>query len=99
MDEMSVVDLLLDPDCEEPIECVGENGNVIVFDQIAIIPYKDKLYAILKPTTKIDGVGEDEALVFWVNVEDDTIEVVYDFDLCDKVFELYYELLKNEGMM
>ncbi len=97
--EMSVVEMLLDPDCEEVIECLGESGEVISFDQIAVIPYKNELYAILKPITKLDGVGEDEALVFLIDQEEDTINVVYDFDLCDVVFELYYELLKKEGMM
>ena len=73
--------------------------NIISFDQIAVIPYKDKLYAILKPVEKLEGVGEDEALVFHINVEEDSIEVIYDFDLCDKIFELYYKLLKDEGLI
>lgn len=98
MNEMSVVEMLLDPDCEEVIRCVSEDGNIVDFDQIAVIPYQEKLYAILKPITQIEGVGADEALVFLVDVEEDIINVVYDFDLCDKVFELYYELLQKEGI-
>ena len=99
MEEMSVVEMLLDPDCEERVECFNDDGNIISFDQIAVIPYKDKLYAILKPVEKLEGVGEDEALVFHINVEEDSIEVIYDFDLCDKIFELYYKLLKDEGLI
>jgi hypothetical protein len=99
MEEMSVVEMLLDPDCEERVECLNEDGNIISFDQIAVIPYKDKLYAILKPVEKLEGVREDEALVFHINVEEDSIEVIYDFDLCDKIFELYYKLLKDEGLI
>ena len=99
MEEMSVVEMLLDPDCEERVECLNEDGNIISFDQIAVIPYKDKLYAILKPVEKLEGVGEDEALVFHINVEEDSIEVLYVFDLCDKIFELYYKLLKDEGLI
>ena len=95
--EYSIVDMLLDPDNESPITLVNENGTEIVFDQIAVIPYKEKLYAILKPATKIDGVGEDEALVFYINIDEDTLEVIYDFDLCDKIFDVYYDLLKEQG--
>ena len=97
--EISVVDMLLDPDNESPITCYNEEGNAVEFDQIAVIPYKDKLYAILKPITKIEGVGADEALVFYVDVEEDTLQIVYDFDLCDRVFDVYYDLLKQEGLM
>lgn len=98
-EEISVVDMLLDPDNESPITLVNEEGALIKFDQIAIIPLKDMLYAILKPITKIEGVGEDEALVFSVDVEEDTLEIVNDFKLVDKVFDKYYELLKKEGLM
>ena len=96
-EEMSVVDMLLDPDNESPITCVNDKGDLIEFDQIAVIPLKEKLYAILKPITKIEGVGDDEALVFSIDVEEDSIEVVNDFKLIDKVFDVYYDLLKKES--
>ena len=95
--EISVVDMLLDPDNESPITCVSEDGVLIKFDQIAIIPLENKLYAILKPITKIDGVADNEALVFNIDVEEDTITIVNDFDLIDNVFEVYYDLLKKEN--
>lgn len=98
-EEMSVVDMLLDPENEAPITLVNDKGNLIKLDQIAIIPLKDQLYAILKPITKVEGVGEGEALVFRVDVEEDTIEIVNDFKLVDKVFDRYYDLLKKEGLM
>lgn len=94
--EYSVVDMLLDPDNESPISLVNDNGMEILFDQIAVIPYKEKLYAILKPITKIDGVGDDEALVFEINIDEDMLFVIYDFDLCDKIFDVYYDLLKDQ---
>ena len=39
MEEMSVVEMLLDPDCEEKVECVNEDGNIISFDQIAVVVF------------------------------------------------------------
>lgn len=94
--EMSLVEQLLDPDCESPIKLINENCGEVLFDQIAVIPLKDKLYAILKPITKIEGVEEDEALVFTIDEEEDTIVVCYDFDIVDQVFEVYYELLNQQ---
>lgn len=95
--EYSLIDMILDPDNESPIQLQGENGEIISFDQIAVIPFNDELYAILKPITKIEGVNENEALVFHLIVEEDSVEVVYDFDLCDAVFDVYYDLLNKEG--
>ena len=94
--EMSLVEQLLDPDCESPIKLINENCGEVLFDQIAVIPLKEKLYAILKPITKIEGVEEDEALVFAIDEEEDTIVVCYDFDIVDQVFEVYYKLLNQQ---
>ena len=41
--EYSVIDMLLDPDNESPISCVNDNGMEVLFDQIAVIPLKEKL--------------------------------------------------------
>ena len=97
--ELSVVDMLLDPDNEAPVTLVNEKWDLIKLDQIAVSPIKDKLYAILKPITKIDGVEEDEALVFYIDVEEDSVEIVNNIKLIDKVFEHYYALLRKEGLI
>lgn len=96
-EDFSLVEMLLDPDNESPVVCYNEDGGEVLFDQIAVIPYCDELYAILKPITKLEGVGENEAMVFKINVDEDSIEILYDFDLCDKIFEVYYDLLKKEN--
>ena len=97
--EISLIDMLLDPDNESVITLMSEDNTIVEFDQIAVIPYENELYAILKPITHIDGVKEDEALVFRMNVEEDSLEIINDFDLCDNVFDIYYDLLKKEGLM
>ena len=97
--EISVVDMLLDPDNESPVTLINEKEELIELDQIAVIPIKDRLYAILKPITKIEGVEDDEALVFHIDVEEDTVEIVNNVKLIDKVFEYYYALLKKEGLL
>ena len=97
--ELSVVDMLLDPDNESPVTLINEKEELIELDQIAVIPIRDRLYAILKPITKIEGVEDNEALVFHIDVEEDTVEIVNNVKLIDKVFEYYYALLKKEGLL
>ena len=68
------------------------------FEQVAVIPYKRKMYCILKPITKIEGVGDDEAIAFRVdaapdgsselNVETDEMTVI-------DLFERYYDMIEE----
>ena len=64
---------LLDPENNDAITLYDENEKPVEFEQIALIPYNEKLYAILKPVAKMDGVAEDEAIVFSFE-EDETNE-------------------------
>ena len=60
----------------------------------------EKVYAILKPVTKIVGVNDDEALVFVIEEidDEDCLVIVDDEKVVDDVFKEYYELLKAEGI-
>ena len=94
----NVIDILFDEDNEENIVLYNEKDEGIEFEQIAIIPYEQVNYAILKPVTPIEGIGEDEAILFEI-IEDDVdsrLIVVTDDELINKVFEVYYNLF-NEG--
>lgn len=99
---INIVDILLDEDNEDPILLMGEDGKKILFDQVAVIPYpvkgETRLYAILKPIDEIEGVGDDEAIVFYVDVRDDDdslIRIEEDESVARAVFEKYYELLAD----
>lgn len=95
-EQVNILDQLLDEDNEDPITLYDENDKAVRFDQVAIIPYKEKLYAILKPIDEMEGVNDDEAIVFLVEEDDDgdaelTIET--DESTAIKVFDEYYKLL------
>lgn len=98
--EVSQIEMLLDENNTENIKLYDENNKVTEFEQVAIIPLDDKIYAILKPVTEIAGVNDDEALVFVVEEIDDeeVLVIVDDEDIVDKVFNEYYALLKEEGI-
>jgi len=94
------IEKLLDVENNEPITLYDEKDNAIKFDQIALIPFQEKLYAMLKPVEKMDGVADDEAVIF-VFEEDEQdnaqfLRVVNDDKIIDEVFSIYLDLLKEE---
>lgn len=98
---MNPIDMLLDENNTDPIVLYNENNEEISFEQIALIPIDEQVYAILKPLGDFEGVGEDEALVFTIAEEDgEEVLVVEDRDeIIDAVFEEYYAMLAEQGIM
>lgn len=95
------IDCLFDEDNNDPIFLFNEKGEKVEFEQIALIPVEERIFAILKPVEKIEGIGEDEALVFEVvegeeDEEDDYLNLVSDVELIDKVFDVYNKLIDEE---
>jgi len=96
--EIDILDILLDDNNDSPITLYDEKDKAIKFDQIAIIPLEDKLYAILKPIDEMEGVAEDEAIVFFIDEkaeEDSQLVVETDEEIAMKVFDEYYKLLEG----
>lgn len=97
--ELDIVDILLDEDNEEPITLYDENDKAIKFDQVAIIPHDEKLYSILKPIDEMEGVADDEAIVFVVKQDNEGnsyLEIESDEPTAIKVFDEYYTLLDKQ---
>ena len=79
--EVNLLDVLLDEDNDDPITVYDENDKPVRFDQVAIIPFKEKLYAILKPIDEMEGVEDDEVIVFLIEeTEDGDAELVIETD-------------------
>lgn len=90
---------LLDPKDSDPIVLYDENDKKVEFEQIALIPLDDRLYTILKPAKKMEGVADDEAIVFSFQEDDEQapILVVEENDkIIDEVFDVYNKLLDEE---
>lgn len=96
MEEKSMIEKLLSEDNEDNIIMYDEDDNELEFEQVAIIPMDEVLYAILAPVTPMEGVGENEALVFLINVADETLDIVVDEEIGTAVFEEYYKLCEEE---
>ena len=87
------------PEMEEEddiITLTGANGEEIDFVEIAGIAYNGNFYAILQPVELLDGMDDDEALVFKVSADadgEDHFEIELDDDIIDAVFTEYNRLL------
>jgi len=95
------IDCLFDEDNNDPIVLFNEKGEKVEFEQIAIIPVEERIFAILKPTENMEGIGEDEALVFEVvepenGEEEEYLNLVSDIEIIDKVFDVYNKLMDEE---
>ncbi len=98
--EKNAIERLLDENDLGTIVLFDENDKEVEFEQIAIIPYEDEVYAILKPVKEMEGVAEDEAIVFLLDADDDSddvLSVVEDDAVIDAVFDAYYKLLDEDG--
>ena len=101
-----ILDVLLDPNNKEPLTFLDENGRVLAFEQVAVIPHDDKdgkrqIFTVLKPLDKIEGVADDEAIVFRVSVGDDgntAIKLEEDVETALAVYDEYIKLLKAHGV-
>ena len=95
-ENIDILDILLDEENESPITLYNENDKPIKFDQVAIIPLEEKLFAILKPIDEMEGVADDEAIVFRVDEQESgETELVIETDepLAMRVFDEFYRLL------
>ncbi|MBQ7225154.1 MAG: DUF1292 domain-containing protein [Clostridia bacterium] len=93
-----LIDKLYDEENNEAIVLFSEKGQEIAFEQIAVIPHQDgRVYVILKPIQPIEGLGEDEGLVFFINDEKKIVELVTDEGIIDWVFSVYDSLVEDEN--
>lgn len=99
---VDLLDVLLDQDNKDPIILLDEKGRQITFEQVAVIPYgtddDKKLYCVLKPLDKIEGINDDEAIVFLVDEDangNTILKVEDNEEVAISVFDKYYDLLEE----
>ena len=98
--DVSPIDMLFDENNKDNIVLYDDKNNEVEFEQIALIPIEEKIYAILRPLGGEEPLAEDEALVFAIEEVDDEDVLIKeeDNDVVDQVFDKYYELLKEQGV-
>ena len=90
--EADLLDILLDENNREPIVLIDDSGRRISFEQVAIIPYNNQLYCVLKPIDRLENVADDEAIVFFVDEDEEghtILRAETNEETAIKVFEEY----------
>ena len=83
---------------DDIVTLLSATGEEIDFFEIAGIAHKGNFYAILQPVELIEGMDEDEALVFKVSRGEngeDKFEIEINDEIIDAVFAEYNHLLDN----
>ena len=86
----------MENDEDDIVTLMSAEGEEIDFVEVAGIAYQNNFYAILQPVELLEGMEEDEALVFKVTKGkdgEDKFEIELDDTIIDAVFEEYNRLL------
>lgn len=89
---------MLDEEEDDIIILKSADGEEVEFVEIAGINLNGKFYAILQPVELLEGMDEDEALVFEVvrgADGEDSFNIELDDDIIDAVFVEYNKLLEE----
>ena len=89
------IDRLFDEENDDKIYVKDNDGREIEFEQVAVVDFCENYYAILYPTSAIEGVGEDEAVVFLIDEENDQLVYVEDDSIIDGVYDEYCKMLEE----
>ncbi len=98
-EEKSIFDILLDENDDSNVVLINEKEEEVEFEQIAIVPLKEEVYAILKPVKPIPGVNEGEGLVFKLTETDEGEQILIvegDDDVIDVVFDVYEKMFNDK---
>ncbi len=100
---VDLLEVLLDEENRDPIVLMDEKGKQLEFEQVAMIVHEvegeKNLFAILKPISKIDGIADNEAIVFRVDETEEgstALVIEQDEEIAIAVFNDYYDLLEEE---
>ncbi len=94
-----------DCDCgcmdEDIVELTTDDGRKIKFFFVGTIEYKGKIYSAFEPAEEIEGMSEDDLVIFEVaGVDEDDAELlpVEDEGLLEEVFEEFCRVLEEEEL-
>lgn len=81
------------------ITLYDDENNAIEFYEIASIEYNEKFYELLQPVEPVDGIGEDEAVIFEYEVDGENSEKLFkplfDEELLETVFDIYLKAVSE----
>lgn len=93
-------DQIMDPDNADPIVVFTEEGEELRLEQVAVIPLGNEVFLLAQPLN-VPEIADDEALVYLVDrtAEGTSLVIVEDDMIVDTVFEEYYRMLREAGII
>ena len=94
-----------DCDCgceDEIVELTTEDGKKLKFYFVGTIEYQGKLYSAFEPAEQIEGIDEDDLVIFELSGDDEeTADLlpIEDEKLLDEVFEEFCRVLDEDAEM
>ena len=87
-------------DCDEDIvELTTDDGKKLKFYFVGTIEYQGKLYSAFEPAEQIDGIDDDDLIIFELSGDDEeTADLlpVEDEAILDAVFEEFCKALEED---
>ena len=86
---------------DEPVELIADDGRKLKFWFIGTLEHKDKVYAAFEPAEEIDGIEDDDLVIFELSGDDEeTADLlpVEDEKLLDEVFEEFCRVLEEDEL-
>lgn len=97
MERRNPFDALLDENCTDTVYLMNDNNEEVAFEQMAIIPFENRMYAILVEKELFDKGELDEAgMVFLIDEEKNNISLVNNVNIISEVFEIYDRLFDEK---
>ena len=88
--------------CEDDIvELTTEDGKKLKFYFVGTIEYKGKNYSAFEPAEQIDGIEDDDLIIFELSGDDEeTADLlpIEDEKLLDEVFEEFCRILEEDEL-
>ena len=86
---------------EEVVELTSEDGKKMKFFFVGTIEYKGKTYSAFEPAEQIDGLKEDDLVIFELSGDDEEVAEllpIEDDALLDEVFEEFCRVLEEDEL-
>ncbi len=87
--------------CDEIVELTTEDGKKLKFYFIKTIEYKGKYYSAFEPAEEIEGIEEDDLIIFELSGDDEeTADLlpVEDDALLDEVFDEFCRVMEEDEL-
>ena len=92
-----VLDILLDEDNTDPLNLQADDGRLLSMEQVAVIPFNERIYCILKPIN-MSADPEDQIIVLYVDEEEgEEPKLVVETDqvISLQIWSAYIDLISN----